>query len=103
MLDITNPDPTKATFVNVEYPLLDASSALGDSVSRVYIPLGSSDVSKGATDSLGLVTEFRTGGPDPLPKPGLPQVVPEPGALVVFLLAFAGLLARRNRTLGPGR
>lgn len=109
LLDITNPMKSSPTFVNAQTPTLDAQDVLGDSVSRVlgYVdprqssinPYAVADLSSGHPDSLGLVTEFVTGGPDPLPQPGLPRVVPEPSTAAVLALGVAIALWGRGRRL----
>jgi hypothetical protein len=117
LLDITNPLATPPTFVNAQTPNFDAQEVLGDSVSRVlgYVdphPVANngyavSDLSHGQADTLGLVTEFVTGGPDPLPQPGLPQVVPEPTTAAVLVLGswliFRGRGRRAPRLTSPAR
>ena len=58
-------------------------------------PYAVSDLSYGNPDTLGLVTEFVTGGPNPIPQPGIPAVVPEPSSLLVMVLAAVGVLSGR--------
>lgn len=109
LLDITNPTPDQTVFLNASRPSFAAQEVMGDSTSRVlgYIgtpdpsnPYAVTDLSHGNPDTLGLVTEFVTGGPNPIPQPALPAVVPEPTSILVMGLAVVGLLAGRSRWRG---
>jgi hypothetical protein len=105
LVDITNPSPDKITFVNGGRPNFIAQEAMGDSTSRVlgYIgpstpnnPYSVGDLSHGHPDTIGLVTQFVTGGPNPIPQPDIPAVVPEPSSLLVMSFAAVSALVWRS-------
>jgi hypothetical protein len=107
LIDFTNPSPDKTVFVNNWRPTLDAQDVLGDWTSRVLGYLGPAsdsnpysvgDLDHGHPDTIGLVTKFVLGGPDPIPQPEIPTLTPEPPSILV--MALAALFAYRRR---PGR
>jgi hypothetical protein len=117
LVDITNPSPEKTSFLDGGRPNLVAQDVQGDSTSRVlgYIgpyssnnPYSVGDLSHGHPDTLGLVTQFVTGGPDPIPQPAIPPVVPEPNSLIVLSFVGVSTLVWRSRrrstvSYGSGR
>lgn len=111
LLDITNPGKAGNIYVNgTKSIILDTQAVSGDTVSRVlgYVasgqpgnPYATTDLTYGNPDTYGLVTQFRTGGPDPLPQPGIPAVVPEPTVTAVLLCGLPLLVMLQRRRHRP--
>ena len=108
LVDYTNPTPVQTVFANASTPSLTAQEILGDSTSRVlgYVaplsaanPYAVNDLSHGHPDTLGLATEFLTGGPDPIPQPPIPSPVPEPPAFIVMAAVAVVLFFGSRRAI----